>query len=100
MENKRNMTKSHITAKLRSYLKKHVNELQIVIPHCSNGNVTSFNICLEEEYSGKDYYPFSGQMEFYKDGMSQRTQIRSKVYIEEGEDNEPQFSNVDTIFPL
>ena len=101
MENRRNMTPSHITSKLRSYLKSHKNELTYATSKFTADDVTAFEVCVDENYMGKDYYFFSGKIEFkdpQKDRITDWIHVKSKIYIEEGEDNEPQFSKIEKIY--
>lgn len=101
MEKKRNMTISHITAKLRSFLKNHKNDLTYASTRFAAADVINFEVCIEENYQGKDYYSFSGKIEIkdpQKDYITDRIPVRGRVYIEEGEDCEPKFGEVEKIF--
>lgn len=101
MENRRNMTPSHITAKLRSYLKIHKNELTYATTKFTAEDVMNFEVCVEGNYLGKDYYTFCGQIEFknpQKDCITDWIHVKGRVFIEEGEDYEPKFSEVENIF--
>ncbi|MBE6283162.1 MAG: hypothetical protein E7098_02330 [Mediterranea massiliensis] len=102
MEKRRNMTPSHISAKLNSYLKKHKKELIYATTKFVADDVINFNVLMEEDYSGKDYYNFNGKIEIENpknDRITEWILIKGKVYIEEGEGNEPSFSKVDMIYP-
>lgn len=102
MEERRNMTPLHISAKLNSYLKKHKKELIYATTKFTADDVINFNVLIGENYSGKDYYNFNGQIEIENPNNDRITEwilIKGKVYIEEGEDNEPSFSKVDMIYP-
>lgn len=95
------MTASHITAKLRGYLKKHKNELVYATTKFTADDVINLEAYIEENYMGKDYYSFGGQLEFRnpeKDYITDRVQIKGRVYIEEGENYEPEFGEVEKIF--
>lgn len=95
------MTASHITAKLRSYLKKHKNELTYATTKFTADDVINFEVCMEENYLGKDFYSFSGQIEFknpQNDYITDRVPVKGRIYIEEGEDYEPKFGEVENIF--
>lgn len=101
MEERRKMTKPHITSKLRSYLKSHKNELTYATSKFTADDVTAFEVYVDENYMGKDYYSFSGKIEFkdpQKDRITDWIHVKSKIYIEEGEDNEPQFSKIEKIY--
>lgn len=97
------MTKSHIASKLRSYLKNHKGELTYATSMFVADDVTDFSVSIEGDYLGKDFYSFSGSIEFSnpeKDGITEWIRINSRVYIEEGDDNEPKFGKVELIFVL
>lgn len=101
MEKRRNMTSSHITAKLRSYLKIHKDELIFATTNFTADDVMNFEVCIEGNYLGKDYYTFCGQIEFknpQKDWITDWIQVKGRVFIEEGEDNEPKFRDIEKIF--
>ena len=103
MEDRRKMTASYITSKLRSYLKKHKIELAYATSMFVPNDVIDFNVSIEGDYFGKDFYSFGGSIEFSnpkKDGITEWIRINSRVYIEEGDDNEPKFGKVETIFVL
>ena len=101
MVDRRKMTKSHIASKLRSYLKNHKSELVYATSMFAPNDVIDFNVSIEGDYSGKDFYSFGGRIEFSnpkKDGITEWIRINSRVYIEEGDDNEPKFGKVETFF--
>ena len=103
MEDRRKMTASHITSKLRSYLKKHKSDLLYATSMFAANDVIDFNVSIEGDYLGKDFYSFGGSIEFSnpkKEGITEWIHINSRVYIEEGDDNEPKFGVVEKIFVL
>ena len=58
-------------------------------------------VCMEENYLGKDFYSFCGQIEFknpQNDYITDRVPVKGRIYIEEGEDYEPKFGEVENIF--
>lgn len=100
MPEKRKMTNGNINAELRRFLKKHTDELTIASREFTPQDVIGFAVNITETFQGKDKYPFFGEVEFInKNGVTDRMPIKGNVYIEEGEDNEPKYSDVGTIFP-
>ena len=103
MEEKRKMTRNHITSSLRNYLIKHKDEFNYATTKFTGKDVMNFIVCVQDKYLGKDYYDFSGKIEIkdpQKDGITDWLPTRGRVYIEEGENNEPKFSKVDLIYLL
>lgn len=101
MEERRKMTKPHITSKFRSYLKAHKHELNYATSKFTPNDVIVFEVCIEDNYLGQDYYSFSGKIEFkdpQKDGITDWIHVKGRIYIEEGEDNEPKFSKIEKIY--
>ena len=101
MEETRKMAMPYIKARLGSYLKVHLNELTYATTKFTYNDVTDFIVSSLENYQGKGFYSFCGKMELknpQKDGITEWASIKSRVYIEEGEDNEPKFSNVEPIY--
>ena len=101
MEETRKMAMPYIKARLGSYLKKHLNELTYATAKFTKDDVTNFIVSSLENYQGRGDYSFCGKMEYknpQKDGITEWASIKSRVYIDEGEDNEPKFSKVETIY--
>lgn len=101
MEETQKMAMPYIKARLGNYLKKHLNELAYAIAKFTKDDVTDFIVSSLENYQGKGGYSFSGKIEFenpQKDRITEWASIKSRVYIEEGEDNEPKFSKVEPIY--
>lgn len=101
MEETKKMVMPYIKARLGSYLKVHLNELTYATTKFTYNDVTDFIVSSLENYQGKGFYSFCGKMELknpQKDGITEWASIKSRVYIEEGEDNEPKFSKVEPIY--
>ena len=101
MEERRKMNAAHITSKLRRYLKKHKDELIYATTRFKPTDVMNFEVFMEDDFSGKDYYAFYGKIEYRnpeKDYITDRVSIKGNIYIEEGEDNEPKFKDIKTIY--
>lgn len=95
----RKMTNGNIDAKLRRFLKQHVDEMTIASREFTPKDVLEFEVNISESFQGKDQYSFMGKTEFInKNGITNRIPIKGDIYIEEGEDNEPKFSKLGIIY--
>ena len=82
------MAMPYIKARLGSYLKKHLNELTYATAKFTKDDVTDFIVSSLENYQGRGIL-FQWKIEFenpQKDRITEWASIKSRVYIEEGED--------------